>query len=364
MKPAEGEFGPTVNLSLEKGRGLTVLSGDGNLPRVLADGLTGWGEFSGEIILNNRRIDPMPALKRRVRILGDTPGIFPRLTVRENLELALKERAVTDAESELMVERELTESMLAGLDDTFAGMLDDASRTMLAAARALLAGCDLLVITALPVSGASRNGDCGWRPGFHLDALLDLKSLLRRHRATWVSVLADPACVHILSDRVALFAGGNLVQEGSLRECVNAPRSRMVADFLAFPRMNYKTVRVEKDGPFVIMRTGRYGFRVSEYAKRQLAVKEGDEIILGIRPEDLGIRAFETGNPAVMNLARVIRVDSVFGAQAVRLDLEGEEWIALTEPTRVIFTGQLVELRPDPDKVHLFHPLHGGSLLD
>jgi len=235
---------------------------------------------------------------------------------------------------------------------------------MLAAARALLAGCDLLVITALPVSGASRNGDCGWRPGFHLDALLDLKSLLRRHRATWVSVLADPACVHILSDRVALFAGGNLVQEGSLRECVNAPRSRMVADFLAFPRMNYKTVRVEKDGPFVIMRTGRYGFRVSEYAKRQLAVKEGDEIILGIRPEDLGIRAFETGNPAVMNLARVIRVDSVFGAQAVRLDLEGEEWIALTEPTRVIFTGQLVELRPDPDKVHLFHPLHGGSLLD
>jgi ABC-type sugar transport system ATPase subunit len=364
LRASEDDFGPTVNLALDKGRGLSLLSSDGFLPGAVADALTGYGRFSGEIFLNNMRIDPMPVRNRSVRILGDSSGIFPRLTVKENLELALKDRAVTDTESIFMVDRELTESLLAGMDKVKAGTLDAYGRTILAAARALLTGCDLLVITALPVPGPDNTGDLNWHPGLQIDALLDLKNMLRRHNATWVSVLTDPACVHILSDRVAIFSGGNLVQEGSLRECLNAPRSRMVADFLAFPKMNYKTMRVEFDGPFLILRSGRYGFRVSEFAKRHLAVKQGDEIILGLRSEHIGVRAYETGDPTVINLAKVIRVDFIPGMQIVRLDLEGEEWTALTDMNRYITTGQLMELRPDPDKLHLFHPAHGNSLLD
>ena len=364
LRAQESDFGPTVNLMLERGRGLSLLSSDGVLPGAVVDALTGYGRFTGEIFLNNRRIDPMPVRARAVKVLGDTPGIYPRLTVRENLELALRDRAVTDTESVFMVERELTESSLAGFDKVRAGMLDDTGRTILSAARILLTGCDLLAITGLPVPGQKYAVDMNWHPGLQLDALLELKGLLRRHKATWVSVLTDPACVQVLSDRVAVYAGGNLVQEGSLRECLNAPQSRMIADFLSFPKMNYKTVRVEFDGPFVMLRSGRYGFRVSEFAKRHLTVKQDDEIVLGLRPEDIGLRPYETGDPTVINLARVIRVDSLPGVQAVRLDLEGEEWVALTDSSKYISTGQLVELRPDPDRIHLFHPAHGGSLLD
>jgi ABC-type Fe3+/spermidine/putrescine transport system ATPase subunit len=364
LRPTEGDFGPTVNLALERGRGLSVLSADGNPASLIADALTGYGDFSGEIILNERRIDPLPARNRPLKVLGDRPGILPRLTVRENLEAAAGEREIDDAGEILSVERELTESPLAGLGDLRAGLLDDACRTILAGARALLMGCDLLLIEALPVPGAGKFNGRGWHPGAQMDALLDLKSLLRRHRATWVSFVNDPAAVHILSDKVAIFSKDSLIQEGSLRECLNAPRTRLVADFLAFPRMNYKRVRIERDGPFVMLRTGRYGFSVSEYAKRHVVAREGEEAILGIKPEDVRIRAYETGDPTVMNLAKVVRVDSVPGSQVVRVDLEGEEWVSLVEAGRPIFTGQLVEIRPDPDRLHLFHADHGASLLD
>jgi ABC-type sugar transport system ATPase subunit len=364
IRTSGGVFGSTVSLSLEKGRGLSILSSDGSAPKALADALTGFGGFTGEIFLNDRRIDPLAARNRPVRVLGDSQGFFPRLTVKENLTLAVSEGRLSDTEATFAVDLELSESMLGGFDDALAGSLDDAGRTILAAARALLRGCDLLIIARLPVPGPGKYRDDSWVPGFQMDALLDLKNLLRRHRATWVSLLTDPACVHVLSDRVMFFSGDNLVQEGSLRECQNAPQSRLVADFLAFPRMNYRTSRVERDGPFILLRTGRYVFRVSEFGKRQLLPRDGEEVILGLRPEDLSIRPFVTGDPTVINLAKVTRVDSVPGAQVVRLDLEGIEWIAMVEPGRVVFTGQLIELRPDPDKIHVFHPVHGTSLLD
>ncbi len=363
MRGSGDGFDPAVNLSLEQGRGLSVLSDNGVLPRALSDALIGTGPFIGEIYLNGVRIDPIHPRKRSIRVLGKTSGIIPHATVRENMELALRGRAMTEGEAVMMVERELSEGALAGMADARAGSLDSSRRTILAATRALFAGCDLLLITSLPVPGG-RNEVRSWRPGSQLDALLDLKGLLRRLRATWISLLSDSSAVHVLSDRIAIFSGGTLTQEGGLRECISAPSSRLVADFLAFPRMNYRTVRVERDGPFIMMRSGRYGFHVSEFLKRAAASREGEEVVFGIRAEDLGLRPYEKGDPTVLNLAKVRRVDVMPGALIVYLDMEGDEWVALTEPDRPFFTGQLVELRPDPDKVHLFHAAHGSSLLD
>jgi multiple sugar transport system ATP-binding protein len=365
VRAAADHFGPTVGLTLEQGRGLSLVADDEEFPRAVAGALLGTGGFSGEIILNGRRIDPIRAADRPVKALGQTGGIVPHRTVRENLESAVQRRGASEGEAAMLVERELADGGLAGLDEVPAGSLHSAGRTILAASRILLAGCDLLLITRLPVPGspADRSKKI-WGPGLELDTLLDLKGVLRRLRATWVNFLTDPACVHILSDRLAVFSAGRLVQEGPLRECINAPATRLVADFLAFPRMNYRTARVERDGPFLMLRSGRYGFRVSEYIKRSIASREGEDVVVGLRPEDLGLRPYETGDPTVMNLARVLRVDAIPGALAVVVDLEGEEWVGLTEPGRPFFTGQLVELRPDPDKLHLFHPLQGTSLLD
>lgn len=359
------EFGLTVNLELERGRGLSVLADDGVLPGILCKAITGHGDFSGEIMLNSRRIDPMPVSKRNVSVLGNTPGIIPGRTVKENMELALKERGIDEAEQVFLIEHELSLGLLAGLDEVRAGTLNAIEKTVLALSRILLAGTDLVLIQRLPVIGIESDETVTqFNPGLQLDGLLAVKNLLRRFKATWISVLTDPACVLLLSDNLAVFSQGSLIQEGSIRECLAAPASRLVADFLAFPEMNYRKMRVERDGPYVMLRSGRFGITISEFAKRQIAGREGEEIIIGVRPEDLHIRAYESGDPTVKNLAKVTFIDHIPGGQIVRLDADGVEWLALTETGRVLFTGQLVELRPDPDRVHLFNQINGASLLD
>ncbi len=361
------DFGPTVSLELEKGRGLSILSDNESLPKLLSDAVEGKSRFSGEIILNGMRIDPIPSKKRAVHVLGGSPGIVPGRTVRQNLEAALasSKRSLSIGEEVFLVDQELETGSLAGTADLKAGNLDDVGRTVLAAVRILLSGTDLLLIQSLPCpSRGTREGNRTWNPGFQMDALLEIRNLLRRYRATWINFLSDPACVHILSDKLAIFSQSMMVQDGSLKECMTAPASRMVADFLSFPVMNYKRARVEQDGPFIMLRCGRYGFRVSEYIKRSVASREGQELVLGIQPDSLGIRTYETGDPTVLNLARITSVDNVPGGLIVRLDADGSDWVAHTEPGRALFTGQLVELRPDPDMIMLFHPHNGANLLD
>lgn len=365
LRTVSNEFGLTVNLELERGRGLSVLADDGVLPGILCKAITGHGDFSGEIMLNSRRIDPMPVRKRNVSVLGNTTGIIPGRTVKENMELALKERGIDEAEQVFLIEHELNRGLLAGLDEVRAGTLNAIEKTVLALSRILLAGTDLVLIQRLPVIGVESDETVTqFNPGLQLDGLLAIKNLLRRFKATWISVLTDPACVLLLSDNLAVFSQGSLIQEGSVRECLAAPASRLVADFLAFPKMNYRKMKVERDGPYVMLRSGRYGITISEFAKRQIASREGEEIIVGVRPEDLHIRGYESGDPTVLNLAKVTSVDNIPGGQIVRLDADGVEWLAHTESGRVLFTGQLVELRPDPDRVHLFHQINGASLLD
>jgi len=362
----DDQFGPAFSFSLERERGLSVLSDDGMLPSALVHAILGTGYFNGEVILNSRKIDPLPPKKRAVAVLGDVPGVIPGRTVRENIELAMKKsRApVSLSEEVFLIDQMLSEGSLDGLADVKAKSLDHTGRTMLAALRLLIGGCDLMIIKRLPVPAFRSNGEPIWEPGFQLDALLELKNVLRDFRATWISTLTDSGCVHVLSDRVAIFSRNALIQEGSLRECLNAPANRLVADFLSFPRMNYKRIRIEYDGPFVMLRGGRYGFRVSEYIKRQLKSHEGEDVVIGIRPDDLNIRPYEIGDPTILNLARVTRVDSVPGGLVVRLDVEGDEWLALAGQNRTLYTGQLVELRPDPDRIYLFNPTNDSNILD
>src|SRR3990172_103988 len=85
----DDQFGPAFSLSLERERGLSVLSDDGMLPSALVHAILGTGYFNGEVILNSRKIDPLPPKKRAVAMLGDVPGVIPGKTVRENIELAM-----------------------------------------------------------------------------------------------------------------------------------------------------------------------------------------------------------------------------------------------------------------------------------
>lgn len=137
-----------VSLDVEHGEVNAVLGPNGAGKTSLLEAITGRVGARGEIRLDGERIDGMPTHRRTRRGLGLVPtgrGLFPALTVRDNLELGSK-LAVPERRDEL-TERAL--GFFPVLEDRFnqaAGQLSGGEQQMLAIAKVLVGDPKVLLL--------------------------------------------------------------------------------------------------------------------------------------------------------------------------------------------------------------------------
>jgi len=135
-----------VDLNVRRGTVFSLLGANGagktTTLLTLAGALT---PIHGEIYFDGERIDrwPAPRIARRgMASIPDDRGLFPKLTVRENLRLANRHRRRAPDALQLFPE-------LQSRLDTLAGLLSGGQQQMLAIARALAGEPRLLLIDEL-----------------------------------------------------------------------------------------------------------------------------------------------------------------------------------------------------------------------
>jgi len=162
----------------------------------------------------------VPPWRRRVGLLRQNPGLFPHLTVRQNLEYGAG-RALDPARTERLAADLGIEALLADRPARLSG--GQAHRVALG--RLLLAPCDTLLLDE-PYTG--------------------LDTSLRRSLTELVRSLADDAGVPVVlvahelteaqafADRLAVLDAGRLLQDGTAGEVVRRPASRRVAELVGY----------------------------------------------------------------------------------------------------------------------------------
>jgi ABC-type Fe3+/spermidine/putrescine transport system ATPase subunit len=272
-------------------------------------------------------------------------ALWPHLTVRQHVAFGLEQLRLTRDEIDRRIDVVTHRLGLATARDARPPGLTPDEQRRLALARALAVEPRVLLLD---------------EPLAHLDPLtrktlrLELARLHRDLAVTTICATRDAADAMALSDRIAVMAGGRLLQVGDPESLYRRPVSRVVAEALGPANfLRVRVVEVRELG--VVVETTR-GDRVPVPGIG--AFREGSRGLLVLRPETLSITeaamARGPGIPGQVSLrvfegARYLYEIDIGAGDSIRVELPAGEMsiFRLGDRIRVEISSDTVVLLPD-----------------
>jgi ABC-type Fe3+/spermidine/putrescine transport system ATPase subunit len=213
-----------VSISVRPGEFYTVLgppgAGKTSILRMLAGLIR---PDAGRIFVDDQLVDPVPPEGRNIGLVFSGGALWPHMSVFENVAFGPRARGVAGGEVDAKVKAALA---LVGLPDAGARSPSDLSagdRQRVALARALVVGPRLLLLdepfALLEVAERGRTR-------------ADLARLHRDLGITTICATRDQTEALALSTRIAVIAGGRVVQEAKPDDIYWRPRTRFVAEWV------------------------------------------------------------------------------------------------------------------------------------
>jgi spermidine/putrescine transport system ATP-binding protein len=178
---------------------------------------------AGEILINNKVVNDIPAHKRDCSMVFQTLALFPHMTVAENIAYGLERRRVGKAEIKMKVREMLELIQLTGLEKRRPSQLSGGQRQRVALARSLVLHPNILLLDE-PLAALDRK--------LRKEMQLELKQIQREVGITFLYVTHDQKEALSLSDAIAVMNKGKLVQVGSPMDIYEKPKTRFIADFM------------------------------------------------------------------------------------------------------------------------------------
>ena len=267
----------SLDLSVMPGEFITLLGPSGCGKTTALNCLAGLlGLSAGEIWLDGRRIDGLPAERRGFGMVFQNYALFPHLTARRNVAFGLEVRGLAREQVRRRTNEALALVRLEQHADRHPGQLSGGQQQRVAIARALVMEPRLLLMDE-PLS----NLDTKLRG----ELRTEIKRLHQSLGLTTIYVTHDQGEALSLSDRLVLMRDGLVQQIGTPPEVHAKPASAFVADFMGYRNLvPVEVVAVENgqatvQAPGLVLRGTAIG-----------PVRAGGHAIAAVRPEDIACR--------------------------------------------------------------------------
>ena len=214
----------SVSLAIEAGEFLTLLgpSGSGKTSTLML--LAGFEQpTSGHILLDGQPIERLPPHQRGMGVVFQSYSLFPHMTVAQNVAFPLQVRKWPAATIAAKVQQALDTVRLGHLGERRPVQLSGGQQQRVALARALVFE-PRVVLMDEPLSALDKK--------LREEMQLEIRRLHRELGVTMVFVTHDQAEAMTLSDRVAVFNHGRIVQLAPPQVLYDAPADVFVAGFI------------------------------------------------------------------------------------------------------------------------------------
>lgn len=298
---------------------------------------------SGQVFIDGVDVADWGAAERDVALVLQQYSLYPRYTVRQNLEFPLKSkiRRVPDNEIAERVARVAKTLRIEHLLERKTDKLSGGEMQRVSIGRAIVRKPRVFLMDE-PLSAL----DAKLREALRTE----LKNIQMNLGQTFLFVTHDQIEAMSMGDKVGVLNHGRLVQTGTPNEIYNNPRDTFVASFVGSPPMNLVDGRLVSGKAVVTPMS----FELPYAGPATNA--DGRPLLFGIRPEDLYL---ESGAPVE---AMVHDVEN-HGVEKILTLRAGDVMLRATVPARTdVAIEQPVRFAWNPEKVVLFDKASGLSL--
>jgi multiple sugar transport system ATP-binding protein len=278
-------------------------------------------------------------------------ALYPHKTVRDNIAFGLKMRGHPAAEIEQRVRDAAERLRIADLLDRRPYALSGGQRQRVALGRAMVRQPAVFLMDE-PLS----NLDAALR----VSTRAEIKALHQSMRTTFVYVTHDQAEALTLADRIVVMRDGIVQQIGTPDDIYERPLNTFVASFLGNPPINYLPGVLDRSNGAARVRCGGFAATLPSAVAACLSDAAG-EVLLGIRPEDVGGAAVESGDGVVAG--RVGAVLPIGSDQYLEIRVEQVDCFFRVDKKAQYRAGEPALLALDTARLHLFDKVTGRSLL-
>ena len=178
---------------------------------------------SGHIYLYGQEVSNLPPYERSVNTVFQDYALFPHMTVGDNIAYGLMIKKVSKPEQKKRVDEMLELVKLSGFAGRKPSQLSGGQRQRVALARALINHPKVLLLDE-PLGALDLK--------LRQQMQVELKSIQQRVGITFIFVTHDQEEALTMSDRIAVFNEGKIIQIGSPAEIYEKPASPFVAGFV------------------------------------------------------------------------------------------------------------------------------------
>ncbi len=321
-----------VNLEIADGQFFVLLGETGAGKTTILRVIAGLEKPSaGQVFIDGVDVSGWGAAERDVALVLQQYSLYPRYTVRQNLEFPLKSpiRAVPAAEIAARVARVAATLRIEHLLDRKTDKLSGGEMQRVSIGRAIVRTPKVFLMDE-PLSAL----DAKLRESLRAE----LKDLQMNLGETFLFVTHDQVEAMSMGDRIGVLNKGALVQVGTPHEIYNDPVNTFVARAVGSPAMNLLAGRL-------------HGGRADMGDGLSLAHpggQDGRELIFGVRPEDLHLEAGAEVD------ARVTDVENHGVEKIVTLTAAGKMLRATVPVTLRVAVDEVVRLGWNAARVVVF----------
>tara|TARA_B100000900_G_scaffold83325_1_gene67328 strand:+ start:28 stop:1203 length:1176 start_codon:yes stop_codon:yes gene_type:complete len=368
-----------VNIEINDGEFVVLVGPSGCGKTTLLRMVAGLEDITeGEISIADKVVNEIAPKDRDIAMVFQNYALYPHMSVYDNMAFSLKLRKLPKDEIDQKVKDAAKTLEIDELLERKPKALSGGQRQRVAMGRAIVRNPQAFLMDE-PLSNLDAK--------LRVQMRAELGQLHSQLETTTLYVTHDQVEAMTMGDRVAVIRKGILQQINTPREIYLYPKNIFVAGFIGSPSMNFVYATVNLSSKGTILKFGEDEI-LSKDAPESLNQHEGQQIVLGIRPEafedsdyankeefseEISIEVSlleQLGSDTYIHFYKDINpvqteaIEEILADEGEDISVLGTEtkFIARINPNASIVEGQNINLAIDPSKLHYFDPETGLAI--